>query len=415
MSTTDERRDRLEELLSLAQAYQGCSRKQLAQSLGRDASNLVPNSGIPKLDLVVKLAKILDWPVDEVVETLWSSNGHERQGTGGAQFEELEKASLAAHRDGRYHQAIDLARSANEAAASPEQHALASNREALGWDGLGRYTSAMEACQRGLAQPSLSTDRRVMLQANLANAYYALWHLVEANAMAQDLLLRYQSDAPTNRLNEVVHAFAYYVRGHSERRMLASECQDAQKHARIAKEDLTQARRMYLALDEKYQDGAYGGIANTCLGGLLELQVFLKEREPTEVLDQFADPLDQLVDPNDFPAGDWLESYAWWCIFGCNVALRHLDDPRELQHRMAIFTNKADEIAECMRNWAIRERVFTMEYARRQRFVDWTGVEADWAIDSDDVRVITGTMGRFPAFRGTAWRILRTAKVVKGG
>ena len=81
---------------------------------------------------------------------------------------------------------------------------------------------------------------------------------------------------------------------------------------------------------------------------------------------------------------------------------------------MAVFTNKADEIADRMRNWAIRERVFTMEYARRQRFVDWTGMEADWAIDSDDVRVITGTMGRFPAFRHTAWRILRTAKVVKG-
>lgn len=414
MSNAEIRRERLEELLALAQAYQGCSRKHLARSLGRDASNLVPNSGIPKLDLVVGLADILDWPVDEVVNTLWTPDGVETVHTNGAGFDEMETASKDAHRDGRYHEAIELARAACRAATTSEEHALACNREALGWDGLGRYTRALEACQRGLSNGPVSPDRKVMLHANLANAYYALWHLTEASAMAQDLILRYDLEPPRNRLNEVVHAFAYYVRGHSERRTLATESEDARCHATRSKADLATARDMYVALAEKYDDESYGGIANTCLGGLMEIEAFLGERNASEVLDEFGQALDALVDPSAFPVGDWLESHAWWCIFGCNVALRHLDDPRDLQQRMAVFTNKADEIADRMRNWAIRERVFTMEYARRQRFVDWTGVESDWAIDNDDVRVITGTMGRFPAFRHTAWRILRTAKLVKG-
>jgi hypothetical protein len=33
-------------------------------------------------------------------------------------------------------------------------------------------------------------------------------------------------------------------------------------------------------------------------------------------------------------------------------------------------------------------------------------------IDSDDIRVIAGTMGRFPTFRKTGWRILHTAQIV---
>ena len=39
--------------------------------------------------------------------------------------------------------------------------------------------------------------------------------------------------------------------------------------------------------------------------------------------------------------------------------------------------------------------------------------DADWTIDSDDVRVITGTMGRFPGFRPTGWKVLRSAQIVR--
>ena len=56
---TDEgmRRQRLEELLDLAQAYRGWNRKKLALALSRDASNLSPASGLPKLDFLVELVR----------------------------------------------------------------------------------------------------------------------------------------------------------------------------------------------------------------------------------------------------------------------------------------------------------------------------------------------------------------------
>ncbi len=121
-----------------------------------------------------------------------------------------------------------------------------------------------------------------------------------------------------------------------------------------------------------------------------------------------------MLDTSEAVVGDRLESYGWWCIFGCNIALRHLSNERDLQQHMAVLTNKADEIANQLDNWAMRERVFTMHYTRWERATGSTGFEIPCVIDTDDVRIITGTMGRFPTFRDTGWRILQSAQVVDG-
>ena len=410
----EQRRRRLSELLDLAQAYKGWTRKDLAKALGRDPTKLVPGSGVPKLDLVIDLANVLDWPVGDMIELLWT----EEDGHGFAEpidrpFDELNVESKAAHREGRYAEMVRLAQRMYLAAQTPDERALASNRLAGGWDGLGRYTKVLEAVQTGLQDGPLSTNRRVMLEVNLANAHYSLWHLFEARATASNLLDRYEQRPPEDRLNQVVHAFAHYVRGHSLRRMIDVDPQEAHELALAAKADLERARSLYLDLERQFEDASYGGVANTCLGGLVEVETFLGERDPDEAIERITDSLDAVIDAESMPVGDWLESYGWWCIFGCNLALRHVADEKALQHHMAIFTNKADEIANRQDNWAMRERVFTMEFARRQRFVSWTGMSADWTIDQDDVRVVAGTMGRFPSFRRTGWMILQSANVIR--
>ena len=43
--TNEERRRRLERLLDLAQVYRGWTRRELAKSLGRDPTKLIPGSG----------------------------------------------------------------------------------------------------------------------------------------------------------------------------------------------------------------------------------------------------------------------------------------------------------------------------------------------------------------------------------
>ena len=70
-------RERLEELQALARTYRNWSVKELALALGRQPGRLVPDSGMPKIDLVVGLAKALDWPVEAVVDHLMkpASNG----------------------------------------------------------------------------------------------------------------------------------------------------------------------------------------------------------------------------------------------------------------------------------------------------------------------------------------------------
>ena len=75
------RRKRLEQLLELAQAYQGCSRKELARILGRDRTKLVPTSGGPKLDMVIDLCRVLEWPVGDVAGFLWPGSALPKQTT----------------------------------------------------------------------------------------------------------------------------------------------------------------------------------------------------------------------------------------------------------------------------------------------------------------------------------------------
>ena len=81
---------------------------------------------------------------------------------------------------------------------------------------------------------------------------------------------------------------------------------------------------------------------------------------------------------------------------------------------MAVLTNKADEIAERLNNWSMRERVYTMQYTRWERATSSSGFEIPCVIDTEDVRVIAGTMGRFPTFRETGWQILQSAQIIDG-
>ncbi len=419
------RRKRLEQLLELAQAYQGCSRKELARMLGRDRTKLVPASGVPKLDMVIDLCRVLDWPVGDVAGFLWpgSARGRQCPDLGEAaeaevdtvqeedEFERRQIESRDAQRRGEYSLAVSLAQKAATVADTSEQRALACSREAVAWDGLGHYAVALEAEQRGLQEPSISPELRRILESNLANAYYTLWSLTEARSLSRDLIDWYAEDPPATYRDRCTQAFSYYVRGNTLRRLIASDSELARRHAERAFSDLEISQDLYRSLAKDF-DESFAGIANTCRGAIIETEVVLGQRDVTDALQRLTEGLDAVVDPEQCPPGDWLESFGWWCIFGCNIVLRHVTDERDLQHHMAVFTNKADEIADRTNNWSLRERVFTMQFASQQRFLDWTGRMLSLTLDNDDVKSLVGTMGRFPTFRKTGWRLLQTARVV---
>ena len=362
---------------------------------------------------------MLDWPVGDVVAYLWTGQVQETRGPGNPALgvppstnpHDLHQASKKAHRLGRYSEALELAQQAQHAAQTPDDHAWASIRETVAWDGMGHYSSALAVAQRGLQEPGVAGPLRRVLESNLANAYYALWSLSEARCLARDLIDLYDAQPPEDYLDRCTQAFAHYVRGHALRRAIANEPKGADG-ASAAIDDLERAADLYTQLAEAFGDDSFGGIANTCRGGIIEAEVALGRREADAALGELGRGLERVVDPEQCPAGDWLESYGWWCIFGCNIALRHLADEREVQRNMAVFTNKADEIAERLNNWSLRERVFTMQYLSHERFVDWTGRMVTLCLDEDDVRDLVGAMGRFPAFRETGWQLLRTARVL---
>ncbi len=411
MNSMTARRRRLEQLLDLAQAYKGCSRKELARTLGRDPTKLVPTTGVPKLDLVVELAAVLDWPVGEVASFLWN-HAHNGQATPEGDFDAINAAAGQAHRAGQYPLMLELSRRALSVATTPEERARACNREAGAWDGLGRYMEVLQATRRGLQETAVPAALRRMLQSNLANAYYSLWSLVESGSISRELIARFRAEPPDGAPDRKTEAFAFYVSGHTHRRMITLEPGRARELAALARPDLERARELYERLAIELTDPALQGIANTCRGGLLEVDVELGARPAAAALDELCAGLDEIRDTSADLVGDRLESYGWWCIFGCNIALRHVSDDRPLQQYMAVFTNKADEIADKLDNWSMRERVYTMQYARWERATTASGFDFPCVIDTDDVRVIAGTMGRFPTFRDTGWQILRSARVI---
>lgn len=407
------RRAKVDHLLDLAGTYRGLTRRQLADALGRDQTKLSPPSGNPKLDYLVRLAEILDWNVGDVAEAIWDEFDQSPLAPdAAADFDALNDEARAAHRAGDFRGMIVAARRMWSAARSPHQRALAMLRESGGWDGLGRYAQELDVLQRGLAETPAEHDTRLLLNANLANTYFTLGHLIEGRAIARDLVERLTAENPTTRGPRAALAFAYYVLGNSSRSLAAQEPRNVRVHAAEAINSYAESSERYLALAAEFGNSAWRGIASTCRGGTIISEVDLGLRSAHSAIEELTEGLGAVIDASDGLVGDRLESYGWWCVFGCEAALRHLSGP-DLVRAVAIFTNKGYEIADRLNNWAMRERLFTMEYLQRQHAVDAGDPSADWAIDQEEIKVIVGTMGRFPMFRSTGWKILQSATVVQ--
>jgi hypothetical protein len=406
------KKKRLERLVELAQVYRNWTRRELADALGRDSTKLIPISGNPKLDFIIELADVLDWSVGDVSECLWGApKSEDGSAKSSESFKQFDTQAKAAHSSGNFREMIRLACKARAAASNATERALACNRELGGWDGLGRFTRSLDVAREGLAESPVPGDVRRMLQSNLANACYSLWHLTEARATAADLICHFDRSAATSSRDRRTEAFSRYVLGSTHRRLMDADPNGANVHAAKAHGMLLSAIDSFTQGDPSERERT-AGIIRTCQGGILEAEVMLGRLDPRQATAAVIDSMSQVIDLDNQSTGDLLESYGWWCIFGCNIAMRHISDERELHRLIALFTNKADEIADRLDNWAMRERVFSIQFDGHRRFVGWTGRDTPLTIDSDDIRMITGTMGRFPQFRETGWSLLESASVI---
>jgi len=409
MNPSVARRDRLSRFVDLARVYRGWSRQELASNLGRDLSKVVPDSGNPKLDLVVALAEALDWSIGDVAQCVWDEPM--QLPPCGLDFAALDAQAMEAHRAGDWRRLVAGGAMLLRAASTPAERARALNRISGGHDGLGRHGKSLECIREALSLAPLTPGLELMLRVNLCGAHYSLWHVAEARAAARELVDQFEARAPEGRLERVAQAFALMYRGQCARRAIAAMPDTAKRNATEARADLERAGTLFSKLAREFGDDSYGGVANTCRGALMEVDCALGTLDPVDAVATITEALGGVEDPQLAPPGDWLESYGWWCIFGCNIAVRYLQDP-QFHRAMAIFTNKAVEIADRLDNWSLRERAFSLEQARRDRLQKSTGFDAEWVLDEDEVRTITGTMGRFPSFRETGWKILTEARIV---
>lgn len=417
MGDASRERERLHKLLDLVRDSHGWSKAELARALGRDPSGVYPDTHNPKVDFVESLADVLGWPIDTVMEVVRNgapgrdAEPDDGDGDGDGDFDAIHEESREAYKTGQYERTVDLAQRLLRLAKTPTQRAYALDKEAAGWDGLGRYGKSLEALRRATLETPIPADLRQLIQCNLASSYYLACDLPPAHGIAHLLLSRFDKHPVETLFDRVTRAFAYYVRGGASLRMIALEPELKLRHARDAKSDLEMSRRLHLELAKESDRSDFAGIANTCGAGIVMADIELGERKAQAAIDELKEGLPESLDSANCPPGDWLESYGWWCVFGAESAVRHLDG-REFQLAMGVFTNKLLEIANRMENWAFREFTLQMQYASRRTVEETIGTKFDHCVDAEDMRLLSGTIGRFPRFRPLGWEILRAAKVV---
>jgi len=411
------RRARLRVLLDLARRMNGWSRQDLADRLGRDPTKLVPASGNPKLDLVVAIAGALGWDPGDVVGELWAMSAEEerRATTDRADaLDDLRRRGLAALGERRWDDVrwIATALRTRNGAFDRSDRALADELEAAAWSGAGCHATALAVARRALSDGGLEFAGRLRLSLRLAMSNYELWHLVEARAIASELLGELTRRSVDDRLVRRTVAAAHAIRGHASRRLIGADPRRRRSHVGQACEDLAVAEREFLTLFEEFGDDADLGASHLHRGGALEARATGEDRAG-EAVETIVDGLENAVDLDRLGPEETIEAHGWWCVFGCNLALRGMAGERQ-ERCLAILTNKAFEIADRIEHWSIRERAFTFEHFRRQR-IDETAEPAaeEWVLDEEDLGHVLGTMGRFPAFRPVGWRILESSGLVE--
>jgi len=320
---------------------------------------------------------------------------------------ELDRAAYAAAMEGRVADRLTLASRAFAIAKTPDQRAYSSLREAGAWDQLGRYSNAMEAARRGLRERDLSPVVYCDLKGALASAHLMLGDIEEGEALATTLNERLQSDRRFANVYSGARAFVRFLMALASGDRASHGGPDATQLARIAREHYASAKVLAERHASESGSSLHRSIAMGCECGILEMDVLLGEVTPESAIGDLLAGLDADTESQAVPDA-CLEAIGWSCIVGSQLVLRFVEDPSLADRQLAIFTNKADDIARRTGNWALRERIWMLEYRKAEK-----GAPLDFSatvLDPEDLRDLTGTMGRFPAFREVGWSLLRGAR-----
>lgn len=416
-------RARLGELVRLARIYRGWSKRELGRMLRRDPSRLVPESGLPKIDLVVDLAAVLEWPVEWVIEWLWSdaaagvgAGEEQRDPRCGQRVAVALEAARIALRERRWEDALDAATNAARRAADPGDRAIAALRRAEALAGRGRHDAALAAIRGGLEERAAPDGTRLRLRAAAVVAQARLGASDEAVALGSAVAREAGAAVADPVIAEAIgrarlaRAEAIAACGAVSFRLGVAGRRDA-----IAAERLLRSAARSLGhreLDHRRAAAA----ARVARATRWQIEVAVGMLDADRAVARIESILDVALDPGREPDVARLEAHAAWCLIGCAIALAGAGagTVAEAGPRIGRLTNKADEIAERLDDWPLRARLLEIDFLSRRENGEAPPEPGAWALDEEDLRSITGAIGRCPGFRATGRALVAAAGLAPG-
>jgi tetratricopeptide (TPR) repeat protein len=400
------RKEQLERLLLLARDYRGWSARELARALERDPHNVVPPGGVPRLDLVLRVAEVLDWPVDCVIDDLCKPPVKAGEALPSPEeYSRLTEAAYEAIRASRHAEGLEFIMRARMASSTPDERAYTFIHEYRSLELQGRYGEAIECARRGLRIARPTSRVGCWLRGYLASSHLIMGDAVESMGLATHLV-DHLSRMSLDETDRALLAMALSVRGQSHRALAVREDPISVVEAQQAVLDLEQAATLFRQQARRREVPTDVIGAEIADAARLEARVLLGDVAPAVAVPQVLDKLEEVPPPGLGVGIEWPIALGWWCIHGCNIVLRAMHDLPDPQQTMAVLTNKADECAAISGNWALRERVWMIEHYRRRDLEGANARGERWVLDREELATLTGAMGRFPAIRELGWRVL---------
>jgi tetratricopeptide (TPR) repeat protein len=394
-------RERLEELQALARTYRNWSVKELAHALGRQPGRLVPESGLPKIDLVVGLAKALDWPVEAVVDHLLRPaprGGANAGALAAGDFASLYDASLERRAGRDYPEAVRLAVRAHAVADTPTRCAAALSAEASAHEASGSYREAMRCLREATRLEGVDLEWRLHCDAKIANLSFMQGNATQAIGVASSVI-EYAAATKQGLTARMARAFAHWARGQALRGAIPhANVAPWRAFAENALEDFHAASALADAVEAEP-----GVVASRNLDYAACIPAIVAELEavvdPARAHEAVAMLLATIAAPDD-PSGGPGERKAWAAIALASTAKRFVED--ELQRRGALeiasATLRAHAVATS--SWYFAHRHLEIESERR-RALHARG-SASRSLDSVEARLVAGVLGQVPAARASA-------------
>ena len=392
-------RERLEELQALARTYRNWSVKELAIALGRQPGRLIPDSGMPKIDVVVGLAKALDWPIEAVVDHLMKPSVRQsavlKPCDKPSDYASLFNESLQKRMDRDYFGAIRCAVRAGAVADNPTRRAAAWSIESDAHEASGSYQESLRCLQFASQIESVALDWRLLIDTKIANVLFMQGGGTQVIGIASSVL-DYAANAEQTHVLDLARSLAHWARGHALRASIPIQGFEAWKSiAANARADFEACRA--IALELQASGAGYGDKNLTYLTAIDVLMMELQAVGSAEIASFSIDHLVSVVREGGTSTLGVSERKAWASLALANTAKRYLADEMQLWGILELCSAALKAHAMATSNWYFGHRHLELDGERRRR-LGFIGLGAK-ALGPADARLIAGVLGHVPSSR----------------